>query len=93
MTLQQQTLPLWRATDPETSRRAGERFTKSGAEHGQRYIVLTALHQHGPMNTHRLAEATGLRVDQLDRRAKGWEESGLIVRRDEGGPSLTWEAI
>jgi len=86
-----------RRTDPETSKTAAVNAERFAASHAGR--ILEAL-KEGPRTAHGLAEMTGLRVVQVDRRLPELARGGLAaVMTDELGHAVVvggarvWESV
>jgi predicted ArsR family transcriptional regulator len=67
--------PLFRTTDPETSRLAAARVSEFSGEHCRR--VLEAL-QLGPAGQTEIAERCGLLAHQVNKRLADLRRSGLV---------------
>ena len=65
-----------RNTDPVTSFMAADSVEEFASNHVER--ILTGLKQHGKMGKSAIAEVVGLDSNQVSRRVKEIEETGLI---------------
>ena len=73
-------LPLWRKTDPDTSKAAGEAAREFLGEHER--LILEAL-AAGPGTKDELAHRCGLTEQQVARRMAGMKRRGLVVDTGE----------
>ena len=74
-------LPLFRTTDPETSREAGERAAEFAQGHER--LILEALAE-GPGTKDQIAGRCGLTEQQVVRRVAGLVRRGLVVVTGHG---------
>lgn len=81
-----------RRTDPATSRLAARRYDASGARPGHVARIMAVVRERPGCTAHEIAEAAGLHITQVDRRACELERAGLISRHDVGAESLGWWA-
>jgi predicted ArsR family transcriptional regulator len=73
-------LPLWRKSDPDTSKAAGEAAREFLGEHER--LILEAL-AAGPGTKDELAGRCGLSEQQVARRMAGLKRRGLVVDTGE----------
>ena len=73
-------LPLWRKTDPDTSKAAGEAAREFLGEHER--LILEAL-AAGPGTKDEIAARCGLSEQQVARRMAGIKRRGLVVDTGE----------
>lgn len=77
---QQCDLPLWRKSDPDTSKAAGEAAREFLGEHER--LILEAL-AAGPGTKDEIAARCGLTEQQVARRMAGMKRRGLVVDTGE----------
>jgi predicted ArsR family transcriptional regulator len=88
-------LPLWRATDPATSKAAAEAARSFTGEHER--LILEAL-AAGPGTKDEIAARCGLSEQQVARRMHGLERTGRVQATGEtrpsaaGRPATVWKA-
>jgi predicted ArsR family transcriptional regulator len=80
------TLPLFRRTDPVTSKLAGIAAREFKGDHERR--ILEALHQ-GPGTKDEIASRCGLTEQQVARRMHGLARAGLVETTGATRPSLS----
>ena len=90
--------PLFRNTDPETSRLAAEKFVAEGKNASHERNILGYLFRQGlSRNCAEIANGTGLEYHAVSRRMKELETRGLIKRAgtsiNSGRPMTEWEAV
>jgi predicted ArsR family transcriptional regulator len=73
-------LPLWRKSDPDTSKAAGEAAREFLGEHER--LILEAL-AAGPGTKDEIAGRCGLSEQQIARRMAGLKRRGLVVDTGE----------
>lgn len=74
------TLPLFRRSDPDTSKAAGERAREFLGDHERRILEALAA---GPGTKDELAHRCGLSEQQVARRMAGMKRRGLVVDTGE----------
>lgn len=75
-------LPLFRRTDPETSKAAGRAARESGLVGRHEQLILEAL-AAGPGTKDEIAARCGLTEQQVARRMAGMKRRGLVVDTGE----------
>jgi len=79
-------LPLWRATDPATSKAAGREARAAGVVSDHERRILEAL-AAGPGTKDEIAARCGLSEQQVARRMHGLERAGRVQATGETRPS------
>lgn len=70
--------PLFRSTDPGTSRRAAQRAAAAGIIRGHEFMILRILKLNGAMTAKQIAAAS---VGNLDQVAVSRRVAGMIAKR------------
>jgi hypothetical protein len=90
------TWPLYRSTDPSTSRMAAEAMVESGKIGRQEQIILDGIIHHPGLTAAELSDYIPLRHDQTHKRLRGMVRKGLLVEgpirmcRKHGTQMVTW---
>jgi hypothetical protein len=90
------TWPLYRSTDPSTSRMAAEDMVESGKIGKQEQIILDGIIHHPGLTAAELSDYIPLRHDQTHKRLRGMVRKGLLVEgsqrmcRKHGTMAVTW---
>jgi hypothetical protein len=90
------TWPLYRSTDPSTSRMAAEGMVGSGKIGKQEQIILDGIIHHPGLTAAELEGFINLRHSQIHKRMRGMVRKGLIVEGSQrlckrhGTMAVTW---
>lgn len=82
------TLPLFRRTDPETSKAAGRAARETGLVGRHERLILEAL-AAGPGTKDEIADRCGLSEQQVARRMHGLHQAGLVTLTGGTRPSAS----
>lgn len=88
---------LARRTDPSTSHEAAERVSEFAS--GHRRVILAALKLHGPLTVDEIAQHTGLKSQQINKRLPELQRDKLAEPLEQRGvsasgrPARVWQAI